>query len=133
MQTRSYDIKEPKRALKAVLDVLQDEGFIPKEVNTDMGYVYAAKEVDLENAKERFWATFLHGRRDARWRKNSVIECAANVTKRHGDVRVRISFQVKVFDNNGHVLSVGRVDAPRFYQDFFTSVGKGIFIEKEGV
>jgi hypothetical protein len=40
---------------------------------------------------------------------------------------------VKVLDNNGQVMAVDRVEDPRFYQDFFSRVDKGIFIEKEGV
>lgn len=133
MQTRLYEMAEPKRAVKAVLDVLQDEGFIPREVNAEIGFVYAVREVDIEDSGERFWANFWHGRRDARWKKNSIIECAANITKRQRNVRVRLSFQIKVLDNNGHVLSVDTVNEPRFYQDFFSRVDKGLFIEKEGV
>lgn len=133
MQTRSFDIREPKRAVKAILNVLQDEAYIPKQVDADMGFVYAAKEMDLEDTRERFWARFWHGRQDAIWRKNSIIECAANVTELHNGMRVRLNFQVKVFDNKGQVLSVETIDDPRFYQDFFSRVDKGIFIEKEGV
>ena len=133
MQTRSFDIQVPKRALKAVLDVLQDEGFIPKEVNADVGYVYAAKELDVEDPEERVRAERLQGRKNARWKKNSIIECAANVTRRQRGVRVRLSFQVKVFDNNGRVLHVDTVREPRFYQDFFSRIDKGIFLEREGV
>jgi hypothetical protein len=132
MQTRAYDIREPRRAVKAVLDVLQDEGYIPKEVNVDVGYIYAAKEVELEDAGEKFWAEFWHGK-DATWQKNSIVECAANVSPRHQGVRVRLSFQVKVFDNNGRVLRVETIDHPLFYQAIFSRIDKGIFIEKQGV
>ncbi len=133
MQTRSYEISDAKRAVKAVLDVLQDEGFIPKEVNAEVGFVYAAKEVDLEDPGERSRATFWHGRRDARWKKNSIIECAANITERQHGVRVRLSFQVKTFDNRGQVLSVDTIHEPRYYQDFFSRIDKGLFLENEGV
>lgn len=133
MQTRSFNIKDPKRALKAVLDVLQDEGYIPKEVNADVGYIYAARELDLEDPGEKFRANFFQGRKNARWRKNSIIECAANISQRHEGVRVRLSFQVKVFDNTGRVLNVDSVREPIFYQNFFSKIGKGMFLEREGV
>lgn len=133
MQTRTYDIHDTKRALKAVLNVLQDEAFIPKQVNADVGFVYASKEVDLEDSRERFWAKFWKGREDARWAKNSIVECAANVTGLSQGMRVRLSFQVKVFDNRGQVVSVQTIDDPLFYQDFFSRVDKGIFLEKAGV
>ena len=133
MQTRQYGIRESKRAIKAVLDVLQDEGFIPREVDADVGYIYAVKEVDVEDGGEKFWANFWHGRRDARWRKNSIIECAANVSERSTGVRVRLTFQVKILDNTGRMQSVVTVLDPRIYQDFFSRVGKGVFLEKSGV
>ncbi len=133
LQTRHFQINDPKRAVKAVLDVLQDEGFIPKEVNADVGFIYAVREVDVEDSGERFWANFWHGRRDARWKKNSIIECAANVTKRSHDLRVRLSLQVKVIDNSGNVQSVGAIYEPRIYQSLFSRIDKGIFLEKEGV
>jgi len=133
MQTREYDIRDSDRAVKAVLDVLQDEGFIPREVNARVGYVYAVKEVDIEDSHEKFWANFWHNRRDAQWRKDSVIECAANVTSRPPGIRVRLTFQVKIMDNHGQVQSVDTVHEPRVYQDFFARVDKGIFLEKSGV
>ena len=55
------------------------------------------------------------------------------MTRRQRGVRVRLSFQVKVFDNNGRVLTVDTVREPRFYQDFFSRIDKGIFLEREGV
>ena len=133
MQTREYGIRQPTRALKAVLNVLQDEGFIPRQVDGDVGYIYAVKEVDVEDPGDRFWANFWHGRRDARWRKNSIIECAANVSGRSAGVRVRLTFQVKIVDNTGRTQSVVTVLDPRIYQDFFSRVGKGVFLEKSGV
>jgi len=133
IQTRFYEIKNTKRAMKAILNVLQDEGFMPKEVDVDVGFAYAVKEMDVEDAGERFWAKFWHGREDAKWRKSSIIECAANVTELRDGMRVRLSFQVKVLDNNGQVLSLETIDDPRFYQDFFSRVDKSVFIEKEGV
>jgi len=133
IQTRQYDIKKPKLALKAILNVLQDEGFIPKQANSDIGFVYAVKEMDIEDDRTRFWATFWHGRKDATWSKNSVIECAANVTELSHGMRIRLSFQIKVFDNNGKVLAVETILDPQFYQDFFSRVDKGVFLEKEGV
>ena len=58
MQTRAYEIKDPKRAIKAVLNVLQDEAFIPRQVDLEVGFVYAVKELDVEDGSEKFWANF---------------------------------------------------------------------------
>ena len=132
VQTRTYDIQDPKRALKAVLNVLQDDGFIPRQANLELGFIHASKEVEVSRDGEAFWAKFWSGR-DARWRKNSVVECAANVTEIKGGMRLRVNFQVKVMNNKGEVMQVEAVHDPLFYQQFFQRVGKGIFYEKEGV
>ncbi len=133
MQTHEYPIKDGKRAIKAVLNVLQDEAYIPRQVNLDVGFVHAVKEVDVEDSRERFWAKFWKKKQDARWNKNAVVECAANVTEVAGGMRLRINFQVKLMNNLGEVVSIEAIQDPQFYQQFFAKVDKGVYLEKEGV
>ena len=89
-QTRTYPIKDTKRAMKAVLNVLQDEGYIVKDANTELGFLTATKEMDVEKSGAAFWGTLFSGR-DARWDKNSIIECTANVTERGKEMRLRVN------------------------------------------
>ena len=49
MQTRSYDTKDVKMVMKAVMHALQDDNFIIQQANVDLGLLTAQKEVDLEN------------------------------------------------------------------------------------
>lgn len=133
MQTREYNIRDAKRAIKAVLNVLQDEAYIPRQVNVDVGFVHAVKEVDVEDGRERFWAEFWKDKERARWQKNAVVECAANVTEVRGGMRLRVNFQVKVMNNRGEVITIEAIQDPQFYQHFFTKVDKGVYLENEGV
>lgn len=132
MQTRTYDIQDTRRALKAVLNVLQDESYIPRQANLELGYIHAIKEVNVTQGNERFWAKFWHGR-DARWRKNSIINCAVNVTEVADGMRLRLTFQVKILNNKGEVVEVQTILDPYFYQQFLQKVDKGIFYEKQGL
>lgn len=132
MQTRTYAIRDAKRALKAVLNVLQDESFIPRQVDLDLGYIYAVKEVDVSKDNEEFWARFWHGR-DARWRSNSILDCAANVTEIKDGMRLRVNFQVKIMNNRGEVMTVQAIENPAFYQQFLRKVDKGVFLENQGL
>jgi len=132
MQTRSYEIKDAKRAMKAVLNVLQDEAFIPRQASAELGFIHAVKEVDVTNGNEAFWAKFWEGR-NARYRKNSVVECAANVTPIANGIRLRVNFQVKVLNNHGEVISVQAIQDPAIYQYFLQKVDKGIYYEKQGI
>lgn len=129
-QTRTYETKDTKMVMKAMLNVLQDDGFIVKNANVELGLITATKEVDVENKGAALFATLLGGER-ARWTKNSIIECSGNVSEFGATTRVRTNFQMKVMNNKGEVVDVKQIDDAAFYQDFFSKVDKGIFIEKE--
>jgi len=129
-QTRAYDTKDTMMVMKAMLNVLQDEGYIVKEAVPELGLLTATKEVDVEKGGEAFWATVFMGE-NARWKKNSIIECTANVSEFGDQSRVRTNFQVKILDNKGAVLTIEQIQDEKHYQDFFSKVDKGIFIQKE--
>jgi len=128
MQTRTYDTQNTKMVVKAMLNVLQDDGFIVNQADLELGFLNATKEVDVENPWEKFWATYEEG-----WKKNSITTCTANVSQFGDKTRVRVNFQVKVMTNLGGVATVYQIDDPEYYQKFFSKVDKGIFIEKEKI
>lgn len=132
LQTRMYDTQNFKLVMKSVLNVLQDENFIVKNVALDLGFLTATKEIDVEDPNAAFWAKFQ--RTDtARWRKNEVIDATVNVTEFGNQMRVRANFQSKVMDNKGAVVSVNQMVEDEFYQDFFSKVDKGIFIQQQNI
>jgi hypothetical protein len=118
--------------MKAVLNVLQDDGYIVKNAVPDLGLLTAEKHVDIENKASSFWAKIWQGK-NARWKKSSIIECTANISEFGEQTRVRVNFQVRVLDNLGNYLEIHQVDEQEFYQTFFSKVDKGIFIQKEQI
>ena len=129
-QTREYDTDDMKLVMKSLLNVLQDDGYIVKVANVDLGLLSATKEVNIENKGEAFILVLLAGH-NARWKKNSIIECSGNVTQMGKVCKVRMNFQVKTMDNKGGVVDVKVIEDPTFYQSFFAKVDKGIFIGKQ--
>ncbi len=129
-QTRTYGTNDIKMVMKAMLNVLQDDGFIVKNASVELGLLSATKEVYIENKGEAFVATLLD-RKNARWKKNSIIESTANVSEFGKECRVRVNFQLKVMDNRGGVVDIQQIEDQKYYQDFFSKVDKGIFIQKE--
>lgn len=129
-QTRSYDTKDAKMVIKAIMHTLQDDGYIIKEANVDLGLLTAQKEVDVENTGEALFLTLLGGSQ-ARYKKNAIIESSANISDFGDQTRVRINFQHKVMDNKGGVMMVEQVEDAKFYQEFFSKVDKAIFLGKE--
>lgn len=131
-QTRSYDTTDVKMVMKSLLNVLQDDGYIVKNANVELGLLTATKEVDVENKNAALVAALLGGR-DARWSKNSIIESSANVSEHGKQTRVRINFQLKTINNHGEVMDVKQIEDQAHYQEFFSKVDKGIFIQKEKI
>jgi len=130
MQARTYETDDATMVVKAMLNVLQDDDYIIEQVNMDLGFFNASKEANAEDKLEKAWDTFWWGGM-ATYKKNSIIDCTANVSQ-HGDtVRVRANFRIKFMNNRGGVEYVGQIDDPEYYQKFFSKVDKGIFIEKE--
>lgn len=129
-QTRSYDINDTKMVMKAMLNVLQDDGYIVKNANADLGLLTATKEVDVENKTTAIVAS-LFGGYNARWNKNSIIECSANVSEFGDQTRVRVNFVTKLMNNKGEVVEVRQIDDQTFYEQFFSKVDKGFFLQKE--
>ena len=72
MQTRSFVGYDAKTVIKEVIAVLQDEGYIVKNINTEVGLLTAECDLDIEKFSSKFWATIFSGKR-ARWKKHSLI------------------------------------------------------------
>lgn len=129
-QTRVFEHVDQKTVIKAMLNVLQDEGFIIKQGNLDLGLLYAEKRVDVENKTEAVLAVLFLGA-NARWKKNSVFECSINVSEFGDGARVRANFQLRLLDNKGQLIGIEEVHHPKFYQEFFAKVDKAIFLASE--
>lgn len=130
MQTHLFDVKDFKLVMKAMLNVLQDEGFVVKNVHLDLGFLTSTKEVDVEGRGARLW-TSLFGTPDARWQKTNIIDATANVSEHGSQTKVRVNFQIKQLDNFGNLITVNQIQEALYYQEFFSKVSKSIFIQEE--
>jgi hypothetical protein len=147
-QTREFDTNDVKLVMKAMLNVLQDDGFVVKNAVVDLGLLTATKEIQLSqrpSTSDSYWteafAGLLAGRsqdrarqqqQDLRYNKFKQIEVSINVTEQGRRSRVRANFQAKILDNTGNPVEVYVIRDPKFYQDFFSKVDKGIFLQKQG-
>lgn len=143
-QTRYFDTNDVKLVMKSVLNVLQDDGYIVKNAVVDLGLVTASKEIDLSNPsrqKDDFWEQFFLSLANANnnsnqrevYKKIRQIEVSINVSEYGRQTKVRANFQARELDNTGNVIKVYSVDDAKFYQDFFSKVDKGVFLQKQGL
>lgn len=143
VQTREFDTNNVKLIMKAVINVLQDDGFIVKNAQLDLGLLTAQKEIDLSQSRGNsndFWSEFFKGidrnrsrnSTDLTYSKIKIVESSVNISEFGKQTKVRANFQVKVLDNLGNPKEVYQVEDAKFYQDFFVKVDKGVFIQKQG-
>lgn len=132
IQTRDFDTTDLKLVMKTMMHVLQDEGYIIKNAVSDLGLLCAEKHLNIEDKTAAFLARCLEGEK-ARWSKQKIQEISANVSDFGDKVKVRVNFQIKNYDNLGCMMDIIDVKDPVVYQEFFTKVSKGIFLQKEGL
>jgi hypothetical protein len=154
-QTREFDTNDVKLVMKAMLNVLQDDGFVVKNAVMDLGLITATKEIDLgttstgsgANSGDDYWGKIFetvfkgsgYGNRSStnnntipRYGKFKQVEASINVSELGRRCKVRANFQAKILDNQGQPMDVYVIEDQKFYQEFFAKVDQGIFIQKQG-
>ena len=141
-QSRTFETANPRLVLKAALNVLQDQGFVIRHADAELGIVTAAMEWRSRTPNRGLrvlkWVTVVptygasllipSGRTEV-----SAIEANVNVTPEGARTRVRISLVSRVTGKGGEVLRVMPVDDPLAYQRLLAGLDKAVFLEKEGL
>lgn len=127
-QTRSFETADVKAVVKALMNVLQDDGYVTKQAQLELGFVNATKEYEEGLKLGELLNPF---RKFDEMSHNSVIDATFNVSPYGDNCRVRATFQLKTHDRKGRVTKVKQIDDEQFYIDFFTKLNKGIFIDVE--
>ena len=144
-QTRTFDTADHKLVMKAMLNVLQDDGYVVKNAVVDLGLITAEKEIDVAPGRSGsggvFGGTVIFGggpggvvfgpQSQPAYKKTEVRDFTGNVSEFGNQTKVRVSFQRKVLDNRGDVVEVEPMEDPAFYQDFFSRMDKSMFLQKE--
>lgn len=127
MQTRTFVGATAKAVSKELLAVLQDEGFIVKNVSNELGLITAERDTNIEKLSSKFWAYVFSGKK-ARWNKHSLIEITSNISEEPGKTKIRINLLLRVFDNLGRIVDVHQVLEEEAYIDFFNKVQRGLLV-----
>lgn len=151
-QTRDFATADTSLVMKAMLNVLQDDGYVVKNAVVDLGLITAEKEIDVAPGRSDasgggglfggFGGTVIFGGPGPggvavgsdgppAYRKTERRDFTGNVSTFGSQTRVRVSFQRKVLDNRGGVVEVAPIDDLQFYQDFFSRMDKSVFLQQE--
>jgi hypothetical protein len=126
MQQRVYDNPDKAKVLKAIINLLQDDQYMIKNVDTNLGYFNAVKE------KTRYVTDL----REVPLK--DIYEATVNVTEYGGKSKVRVTFYYKCiwlahkwFGDIIPEKELGSTDIydANFYQDFFMKLDKALFLE----
>ncbi len=131
-QTRVFEVSDPIMVMKAMLNVLQDDGYIIEHANVDLGLITASKETDVESGWSKFFAQLGEGNH-ARWSKNMIIESSSNISQIGDRVKVRVNFRGKVLDNYAGIVDVYQIADEQFYRNFFIKVDKAIYLQQQNI
>ncbi len=140
-QTRTIEGVESGVVLKAALSALQDEGFVIRQVNAELGLLTAVKEwrsrkqpglsrtVKWLAALPTYGASLLVPTGKTEF---TTVEANVNVMAEADETRVRISLVSKVTDGQGRLCSVMPVEDADVYQGLLARLDKAVYLEKEG-
>lgn len=134
-QTRSYDSTDKALVMKAMLNVLQDEGFIVYNANPLLGFIYGVKDFDTSDPNIDISKEFGLSKSRLNWNGVNVatIETTANITEYGKNMRVRVNFKRKLLNVYGNAQFIDDVNDENYYQDFFSKVDKAIFLQKQKI
>lgn len=134
-QTRTYETIDKPLVMKAMLNVLQDEGFIVYNANPLLGFIYGVKDFDTSDPNIDISKEFGLSKARLNWNgvKVATIETTANVTEYGKSIRVRVNFKRKLLNVYGNAQFIDDVNDENYYQDFFSKVDKAIFLQKQKI
>lgn len=132
-QTKTYSAQDNILAMKSILNVLQDEGFIVYNVNSLLGYIYGVKDFDISDPNVDISKEF--GLTKSRLNYNGVkvatLEVSINVTQYGEQSRIRANFKRKLFNEYGNAQMIEDIDDAEFYSEFYKKVDSAIALQKE--
>lgn len=140
LQTRKFETRDEIAILAAVAGLLQDTGFNIDETEKSLGVIVASKDRDAVETGQVLGAILvaaLIGVVPAIDEKQKM-RCSV-VTKPHGDpghetaTSVRVTFQRIVWNTQGKISKVEKLDDPKMYQEFFEKLSKAVFLEAEHI
>lgn len=134
-QTRTFDGIDKATIMKAMLNVLQDEGFIVNNANPLLGFISGTKEFDIRDKTINIEKEFGVKKNSLMFQGVRVasIEATANVSEYGKEIKVRINFKRKLLNVYGNAQNIDEIIDESFYQDFFAKVDKAIFIQKQKI
>lgn len=135
MQSRSCPAASETEMLSACAGVLQDLGFTLTESETRLGVIVATKErtaVDrLEVTLNVLAKVASFGLQPMDYAQRQVIRASLVTRPDAAGVRhsVRVTFQRRVYNNQGLIRQAQQLNAPELYEEFYHRLARSLVLE----
>ncbi|MDH4318028.1 MAG: hypothetical protein OEV64_06530 [Desulfobulbaceae bacterium] len=138
MQSASVESTDMKHILGIIIQVLQDDEYTIDNLDSDIGYFSAEKKLDGGKEEYQFEIFDIYYPYALYKLKNLdrfIIEVKATISVRvqQNNSQIRASFISNMIDEEGKIKSVKTIDDPKFYQEFFLKINKGLFLQKHNL
>ena len=134
-QTRSYQGTNKTVIMKAMLNVLQDEGFIVNNANPLLGFISGTKDFSTSDKTIDISKEFgvSKAKLTLKGVRVATIEATANVTEFGKEMKVRVNFKRKLLNQYGNEQQIKEITDANYYKDIYAKVDKAIFIQKQKI
>ncbi len=131
LQTRRFDTMNEAEILSASAALLQDLGFGIDESETKLGLIAASKERDATDAGQVIGSAVMAALFGVATPVDDYQKIRVSVVTRPvgGKVNVRVTFQRAVWNTDGRLSQLERLDEPEMYEGFFEKLSKAVFLE----
>lgn len=135
MQTKVFETNDKAMIMRAMLNILQDEGFIINNANPLLGFISAVKEFDSKDKNIDTEKEFGVSKGRLSWTGVAVasVDATSNVSEYGSNIRVRVNFKRKMMNAYGSPVSIEEIDNPEYYRNFFEKVDKAVFLQKQKI
>ncbi len=136
-QSKRYATTDEKSVMVAANQLLQDLGFNLEDSNKDVGLLVASKDrtaVDGGQVAGQVLAAVILGVRvpidkDQKIRASVVTSPSSD----NNAIDVRVTFQRLVWNDQGVLYKLERLDTPELYTEFYEKLSKSLFLEAQEI
>lgn len=130
-QTKTFESQNKVNVMKAILNVLQDEGFVVYNANSLLGFIYGVKDYNVSDSEEDISKEFKVTKSRMSYNGVSVatLETTANVTQYGKTLKVRVNFKRKLLNMYGNAQLIEDITDPEYYNDFYTKVDTALQLQ----
>ncbi|MDD3236616.1 MAG: hypothetical protein PHV37_00785 [Candidatus Gastranaerophilales bacterium] len=131
-QLHTFKNTDKISVMKAMIDILQSDGYMINTANPQLGFIAGALDFDSEDTTVDIAEEFGASKAGLFWKgiRTASIEISANITDFGPDTKVRMIYKRKLLNTYGNPQYINEVTIQRRYEYFYDRVEQEIKTQK---